>query len=188
MRLDRFYYFFDFAFCPPLIVYFLYLACRGWEALDLLTIGFWIVTALGLWTFIEYLTHRWLFHHAPILRHMHAAHHDAPDQLVASPPGSFPLILIALAYGALFHFSPAASAAVAAGLLIGYLLYSFIHSATHLWPDLRSPYFPVLRQRHLLHHFGRADVNFGVTTGFWDYVFATSYKPGVQSARRRFSS
>jgi sterol desaturase/sphingolipid hydroxylase (fatty acid hydroxylase superfamily) len=163
----------DFALCPVLIVISLYLAIKGTQALATVGVVSYALAGLFGWTFLEYLVHRWLFHHAPVLRRMHEAHHTAPRGYVASPPGFLPAAAILIAYGLFWSWGTSAVAAVSAGALTGYLFYSFVHHATHHLPHLNHAYFMQARRRHMLHHFGSQDADFGVTTGVWDRVFGT---------------
>ena len=36
------------------------------------------------------------------------------------------------------------------------------------------PWIQAMRDRHMRHHYRHKDREFGVTTGFWDYVFDTA--------------
>ena len=150
-------------------------AWRGAGATGLAGAALWALAALAAWTFIEYWVHRALFHHAPILRAMHMTHHARPDLLEGSPPATLPLGLIVLtspvfAMSGIFVYS-----SVMVGLLAGYVGYSFMHYAAHHVHSRRAGYIARARRRHMLHHFGPMDKNFGVTSGFWDHVFGTAF-------------
>lgn len=188
MRLGKFGYFFDFALCPPLVAYFGYHAFRDLAMTAVANSAFSFFCGLFAWTLTEYLVHRYLFHGAPILRGMHAAHHAEPDRFIGSPPGSLPLAIVLLANGLLFSFDGNVSAAATAGLLVGYFFYSLVHYMTHQISGHNSRYFVAAKRRHMLHHFRPEDVNFGVTTGFWDYVFDTTFETNARTTRQETSS
>jgi 4-hydroxysphinganine ceramide fatty acyl 2-hydroxylase len=62
-----------------------------------------------------------------------------------------------------FHFM--------AGLVNGYLFYSFIHYSIHRFRPPKR--FKRLWSHHTLHHYKYGEKAFGVSTLFWDRVFGT---------------
>jgi sterol desaturase/sphingolipid hydroxylase (fatty acid hydroxylase superfamily) len=174
MILTRLGYYSDFVVYPVLIAL---LAAFG---IRYGTIGGprWLLIFLGclvLWTLLEYLLHRFAFHHMPFLRQMHEAHHDAEHDLIGSP------IWISVAAHALLVFVPllllanlSVATAASAGLMLGYLWYVAVHHAVHHWHPGHSTYLYRLKRRHALHHHHDQERNFGVTTGLWDQVFGTA--------------
>lgn len=185
MRLDRIGYYLDFALCPALVAILVYLAVAGTQSAGVVETVPYALGGLFGWTLLEYCVHRWLFHHAPILRRMHEAHHTAPSAYVASPPGFLPAATLLIAYGLFWRCGLSAAAAVGAGALTGYLFYSFVHHATRHLPHLTPEYFMRARRRHMLHHFGSQDADFGVTTALWDRVFGTvSQGDRVETAKQ----
>lgn len=142
--------------------------------------------ALGLffWTFAEYMLHRFVFHWITEAKWsqrfhfiMHGAHHHYPtdkERLLMPPvPG---IILASILFGMfyimfwmlgfaqlVYGFYP--------GFFIGYLMYSFVHRATHV---MRPPKrFRDLWHHHSLHHYKYPNKAFGVSNTFWDKVFGT---------------
>jgi sterol desaturase/sphingolipid hydroxylase (fatty acid hydroxylase superfamily) len=173
MLWSRFSYFFDFFASPALAAWFAWGAWReaaGWGHLSAVL---WFVNGLVGWTLIEYVVHRWLFHHAPVVKPAHMAHHDAPEELIASPPGLVPVALALFCQSVMYGASPVAADAFSAGVEVAYLFYCYVHWATHRVRNPRSAYMMRARRRHLLHHYADKDANYGVTTGVWDRVFAT---------------
>jgi len=169
----------------PVVGYFLYrsLMAEG-QPIYFLPLGFF--GGLFLWTFAEYLLHRFLFHFpAKNVRQerlsflFHGIHHEQPrvkTRLVMPPAVSIPLALVF--YG-LFYviFAVMLSAQawispVFAGFILGYVLYDMTHYATH-HISMRKGYFRMVRQQHMHHHFKTPDQRFGVTSPLWDYVFRT---------------
>ncbi|TNE43865.1 MAG: fatty acid hydroxylase [Deltaproteobacteria bacterium] len=147
--------------------------------------------ALGLWgggvmfwTLLEYFLHRIIFHYEAkseagkkVMKLIHGIHHQFPndtDRLVIPPLFAFWVIVL---FGSVFVMALGYWQGVPflAGGISGYLYYDFVHYATHhLKP--RSPIGRAQRKRHLLHHYKYPDACFGVSTGFWDWVFGTTEK------------
>ena len=80
------------------------------------------LTGLGVWSFLEYATHRFLLH-GPLLR-LHLAHHQRPQ-------------------AGTFDWKPS----ILAGIVAGYVVYSYIHSCLHQGIKLGK-----LRELHVQHH------------------------------------
>ena len=142
------------------------------------------VGALFFWTFAEYVLHRFLFHwiseSKAVKRFhfiMHGNHHLYPKDTdrILMPP--VPGILMGAALFGIFYliFSILGVSvytwAFFPGFFLGYLLYSFVHLATHVnKPPKRFKY---LWRHHLIHHYKYPDKAFGVSNIFWDRVFGT---------------
>src|SRR5688572_15597073 len=60
------------------------------------------------------------------------------------------------------------------GFVLGYLLYGSIHYAIHAWNPPFKWLKPLWRNHHL-HHYKSDEKGFGVSSGFWDRVFGTSF-------------
>jgi sterol desaturase/sphingolipid hydroxylase (fatty acid hydroxylase superfamily) len=181
MKMSKFGYFSEFLLFPPLILLTTLLAFRSsippqptiWAAV--------YGGGLVCWTVIEYLLHRLLFHHAPILARIHESHHDSPQDLIGTPAWAsmlFGVITIACPSWAVFGFDLATAAT--AGLVTGYLWYVLVHYAAHHWRPRRGTYFYRAHLRHARHHHLSHNGNFGVTTDVWDRVFGTllDQRPG----------
>lgn len=175
MKMSRLGYFAEFLIFPPLVVLATLFAFRSASPPHAATWLLVYVTGLAGWTFVEYLLHRLFFHHAPILSAIHDRHHRSPLELIGTPAWASLLV------GAIAVASPACAAlgidlgtAATAGLVTGYLWYVFVHYATHHWRPRPGSYLYRARMRHAQHHHRADDGNFGVTTGFWDYVFGTA--------------
>ena len=136
------------------------------------------VVTMAVWTLIEYLAHRFFFHwtprHAALARALylvHQYHHDFP---LEKSRNMFPLVvgipMAAAAWLVLWTVLPWNSALfVFAVLVLCFAYYDLVHYQHHL----TTPWLPILRRRHMLHHFRAHDANFGVTTSFWDRVFGS---------------
>src|SRR5674476_456237 len=182
MKMSKLGYFSEFLLFPPLVLVASLLAFRSSVPPQP---AIWaIVYGAGLigWTLIEYLLHRVLFHHAPVLSQIHERHHNSPQDLIGTPAWAsvlLGLIVVASPSWAAFGFD--LGTAATAGLASGYLCYDFVHYATHHWQLRRGSYLYRARLRHARHHHLSHSGNFGVTTALWDHVFGTAL--GGHSAR-----
>jgi hypothetical protein len=144
--------------------------------------GLFVALGVLIWTFLEYMLHRFLFHFVPNEHSewqketsylIHGIHHDYPwdgDRLVM-PPTAAAVIAVALWWplkallGAYFF-------AGFGGVLIGYVWYDLTHYYLHHGkPTTRLGKW--LRKYHLVHHFATPNVRYGITTPLWDLVFRT---------------
>jgi sterol desaturase/sphingolipid hydroxylase (fatty acid hydroxylase superfamily) len=132
------------------------------------------------WTLIEYLLHRALFHHAPILSKIHQSHHHSPQELIGTPAWASLLVgLIAVASPSWEFLGFRLATAATAGLVAGYLWYVFVHYASHHLRPRRGSYLYWARMRHARHHHLSDSGNFGVTTAIWDHVFGTALEASM---------
>jgi 4-hydroxysphinganine ceramide fatty acyl 2-hydroxylase len=166
----------------PVIGYMLYLAFWQRRLSILAVAGLFLVGAL-IWSLLEYVIHRYVFHYEPTSRvgkqlHfiVHGVHHDYPNdakRLVMPPAVSIPLAVVfwALFFVTLGRFAPA----VSAGFGFGYVCYDSIHYAIHHFPMKRGVGL-WLKQYHLRHHFHDDHAGYGVSSPLWDYVFDTIRK------------
>ena len=166
-------FFLDFVVFPPLILVFLVLSVWQADALQWLTSAGLVVVGIGVWTLAEYLIHRFAFHHFPLLKAVHLAHHDDPRGLTGTPTILTVVVFLVLVYWPAAEIGSRASAAAwTAGMLLGYLAYVSVHYVVHHlgsggWSWLRR-----LIRAHAVHHHDSSR-NFGVTTVLWDRVFGT---------------
>jgi sterol desaturase/sphingolipid hydroxylase (fatty acid hydroxylase superfamily) len=146
----------------------------------LATLGLMLVGYV-IWTLFEYWLHRLVFHFEPengigarLHWMIHGVHHDHPNdpmRLVMPPAASIPLaILVVLAMWAIAGGD--AAPAVAAGFLIGYLIYDEMHYALHHHVP-KSKMGKKLRELHMRHHFQDDERGFGISAPYWDRVFGT---------------
>lgn len=166
-------FFLDFLIYPPLILICLFLAVwRGGEDTLLLSLGLFVVGVLG-WTLAEYLIHRFVFHHAPILKAVHMVHHDAPRALTGTPTiGTVLAFLLLVFWPMTWLFKVPSAAALTAGVMLGYLAYVGVHYIVHHTGSFGSKTLRRLIRIHAVHHYD-TEYNFGVTSALWDWVFGT---------------
>ena len=62
-----------------------------------------------------------------------------------------------------------------AGLLTGFVLYGAFHHIIHHGFKLNYSWYRRLRTEHFIHH-QLPNVNFGVTSRFWDHIFGTTFQ------------
>ncbi|SOC83652.1 Fatty acid hydroxylase superfamily protein [Ensifer adhaerens] len=175
MYLSKLNYYSDFVVYPLCILAFailglLHAGGRGAELWTLLFSG-----TIVVWTLLEYLLHRFLFHHFPYIKGMHERHHDAERELLGTPVWlSLLAHLLIVFVPALLLFDLRVATAISAGIMTGYLWYVVTHHVIHHWHVSHRGYLYRLKRRHALHHHGSEGFNFGVTTGIWDRIFRTA--------------
>jgi 4-hydroxysphinganine ceramide fatty acyl 2-hydroxylase len=130
-----------------------------------------------LWTLLEYLLHRFVFHRfRGIVGSLHHEHHGAPRniQYLFVRPG-YSIGVSALFIALLWWISGdiAQTLQLMAGIWAGYLYYESVHYRVHFTPA-DGGWIGRQRRAHFRHHFHNARKCFGVTTPLWDYVFRTT--------------
>jgi sterol desaturase/sphingolipid hydroxylase (fatty acid hydroxylase superfamily) len=137
-------------------------------------------TGLLLFSLVEYLVHRKVFHmltdtpaKANIQYKFHGVHHEYPKDKtrLAMPPilsvtiASVLVVLFYLLMGSYtFGFLP--------GFLTGYAAYLFVHYAVHAFRPPNN-FLKVLWVNHGIHHYKNDELAFGVSSPLWDWVFGT---------------
>ncbi len=174
----------------PVTLYFIFdsvLRARADLAWHRIVLG--LAAGWFVWTFAEYVLHRFLFHYHPATERfkrlffmMHGVHHAQPlckTRLVMPPVVSIPL---ALAFYGLFHLvvdsvlhQPAWFDPVFAGFLAGYIAYDMMHYTLH-HSRTKNAYVALCRRQHMQHHAVCPNMRFGVSSPLWDYVFGTMPK------------
>ncbi|KAI1474936.1 hypothetical protein K445DRAFT_320551 [Daldinia sp. EC12] len=176
----------------PAVAYGVHLASQGFDT----KLG--LATSFGggvlLWTLIEYIMHRCLFHlddylpdnRVGITLHflLHGVHHYLPmdKYRLVMPPTLF--VVLATPFWKLAHsvffWDWYLATAVYCGGIFGYICYDLTHYFLHhqnlpLW-------YKDLKKYHLAHHFLDYELGFGVTSRFWDQVFGTELVTVVKTA------
>ena len=85
MHLGRFLYFGDFVLCP-LVAFGLLIATLIQR--DATALGLWLaafVFGCMVWTLVEYIIHRWVYHAVPVFDKLHDAHHQEPRGMIGAP-------------------------------------------------------------------------------------------------------
>ena len=168
------------------------------EPRTLSSLLFWLVLGFISWSLVEYILHRFLFHHEArsersrsFIYALHLSHHDDPqgsDHLFVRLWMSLP---IALCYGLLMWALVGdwhSTAYLFGGLIAGYFSYEWVHyQAHHGRPRLRLLRY--LKRYHLLHHHRTPGLRFGVTSPVIDYLFGTfqQMSKGASPAREHIA-
>ena len=112
-----------------------------------------------VWTFVEYVVHRFVLHDFVPTRH--GMHHANPDKPVLT------IFWQIWACFALIYLI--AGGAFLAGALVAYAWYLSVHHCAHHGPNNM---LPSLLKHHKNHH-RFASRNYGVSTTLWDQIFWT---------------
>ena len=168
----------------PVVLFLFY---RGFTLKGVTTTEFSLLFFFGLilWTFTEYVLHRFVFHWNANSRAgkyfvflFHGLHHDDPQdptRLVMPPvPAILIVSLLWMFFSLIFPYKYID--VIMAFFLIGYLCYDYIHYATHHFP-MTSPIGKYLRKYHLQHHYSGEQSKYGVSSPLWDYIFGTVSGP-----------
>jgi sterol desaturase/sphingolipid hydroxylase (fatty acid hydroxylase superfamily) len=131
----------------------------------------------ALWTFGEYLMHRFAMHALKgkgLASKEHLRHHAEYDSVLESWWFAWSGIVgvgIALGVNA-GDWLGWVGWMLGIGWVAGYGFYDWIHWRAHRRP-IAHPYERWVRRHHFHHHFRRPTSNHGVTTPVWDLVFGT---------------
>jgi sterol desaturase/sphingolipid hydroxylase (fatty acid hydroxylase superfamily) len=141
--------------------------------------------ALGLFvfTFVEYIVHRKLFHLVPdtpakatFQYRAHGVHHEFPkDKTRLAMPPVLSLTIASALFGLHYLVMGPYTFGFLPGFLTGYALYLFVHYAVHAFRPPQN-LFKTLWVHHGIHHYKNHDVAFGVSSPLWDWVFGTMPK------------
>lgn len=172
----------------PLIIFFSYSgALLYWSVTHTslsmgTTVAMFFIGMLAF-TWVEYMTHRYLFHmgadteeRAKIQYTLHGVHHEFPKdkERLAMPPivsitiSTMLLFIFRLFLGDLvFSFLP--------GFLVGYAAYLSIHYMIHSFQPPKN-FLKILWVNHSIHHYKKGEEVFGVSSPLWDYIYGTIMK------------
>ena len=154
---------------------------------DLSVVEFLLWGSLGLfvWTLTEYTLHRYMFHWNPshawgkrFVFLFHGLHHDDPNDPTRLVMPPVPALLIMYLLWKFFGLFVAAEGlnAFMAWFIVGYLIYDYIHFATHHF-KMSSKVGRYLKKWHIRHHFAHEKARYGVSSPLWDYIFRTTTGP-----------
>ena len=137
------------------------------------------VSGIFIWTFFEYILHRYIFHLAGELAAvkkftdtLHGIDHDQKreERRVFMPPVPGTLF-IGFFFGVFWLIMRQYSFLFLAGFLNGYMIYAFMHFFIHLKRPVKGLKF--LWRHHALHHHKYPEKAFGISSPFRDIVFGT---------------
>jgi sterol desaturase/sphingolipid hydroxylase (fatty acid hydroxylase superfamily) len=177
-------YFSDMAASPLLASGLCVYAFHSFTRVALIEWSF--VTAFGglLWTLIEYLVHRMVYHRVAFLTKYHEGHHADPRAYVGAPPLFGTSLVFLISFIPLLTVDMVLADAISVGMLLGYTAYMLVHHGCHHWTPTRGSYLYRARVRHAAHHYRSKEANFGVTTSLWDRAFATHLQSACDWAGR----
>jgi sterol desaturase/sphingolipid hydroxylase (fatty acid hydroxylase superfamily) len=142
-----------------------------------------ILGAIVVWTIVEYVMHRFVFHYqlpGKIGKRLHfivhGVHHDYPSdrmRLVMPPSLSIPLAL-----GFFYLFRSLMPEIFLwpffATFLVGYLVYDIGHYAMHHF-NFKSGIFKKIKHHHMKHHYQEPEKGFGVSSPLWDALMKSGF-------------
>ena len=181
-KFSRVYWFVPLIIFVPVIIYFCYDSIVN-KAIGVNNSILLFLSGLLIWTAVEYLFHRYIFHYEPksnlgrrVFFMIHGVHHAYPnDSLRLVMP---PILSIPLSTGFFFVFLlifGQMSSPIFAGFILGYLSYDMLHYATHHAHFMKANWFIKVKQHHMRHHFKDPDHGFGVSSPLWDKIFRTEF-------------
>ncbi len=154
---------------------------RAFDALPAAVLLFWFVLGALFWTLTEYAMHRYVFHFPATSKAgqylvflFHGIHHDDPEDptRLVMPP------VVSITLASLFYVLFAAVLGgelcrpFFAGFMSGYLVYDYIHFATHHFRP-KTAWGRALKENHMKHHYLKKGGKWGVSSPLWDHVFGT---------------
>ena len=161
----------------------------------LIAIGFYLA-GIPLWTFVEYLFHRFVLHghfadgegwirkfaHRR-LDPLHWEHHERPWDGMHINGELKDLLVLFFVFAPLSFIGPIWSLPVLyAGVVQSYVAEEWIHHSVHFY-NFRSPYFRYIKAHHLFHHSPKGEkMGYGLTNGFWDIICNTRYPHGIRNS------
>jgi sterol desaturase/sphingolipid hydroxylase (fatty acid hydroxylase superfamily) len=180
--LSKVHFFVPIIIYVPVIIFFIYKAI--FEAhLSFMPFMGLMAGGLFVWTFIEYILHRFIFHFVPkapwaLRLHFifHGVHHDYPSdakRLVMPPSASIPL---AIGFYFLFDWLLPDTYVYAffPAFMLGYLVYDISHYAIHHF-NFKSGIWKKIKQHHMLHHYSDPTKGYGVSSDIWDKIFRSGF-------------
>jgi hypothetical protein len=187
---------------PHLIYVPIVIALLWFSPVSLGTTVLYLAIGLLIWTFIEYLLHRFAFHAPdeimrrtheisaglgldepvipalPTLRHViyfifHGVHHEYPSDSRRLVMPPIASLPMGLVAWLIFSLVFGDKAIPAfAGLLVGYLIYDTTHFVVH-HRSMPTAFGKLVKKAHMRHHFLDPDEDYGVSSPLWDIVFRT---------------
>ncbi len=162
------------------------LAVRAADGVALPLIG--IVAGLLIYSVVEYLSHRFLYHDVPksrILRFLtadvakaHLKHHKEPAKYGGAINGNqLPVVGLATILALMALVAPLPLSATLFALSSGTLSYmaqELVHFGCHQLP-MRGRFLSAMKRHHMLHHYRDDTANFGILWSVWDVWLGTQF-------------
>ncbi len=150
------------------------------------SIFLWFFGGIFVWTIVEYVLHRFIFHYHPTSEFgkkihfiFHGIHHDYPrDRLRLVMPPSVSIPLATLFFFLYRSFIPEPQLYIFfGGFLTGYLIYDMFHYAIH-HVEVKGKLWNMLKTHHLKHHYNDPEKGFGVSSPLWDIIVRSNFDKG----------
>lgn len=167
-------------FWSPVIAYLLWRSVSVHE-LAITQIAAMVLPGVITWSFTEYWVHRILFHYPAkssfgkrVVYLYHGVHHAVPNdkRRLVMPPAGGVLVMAVLWFLFTLVIPAPWIEPFFAFFICGYLIYDYLHYATHHF-RMKRPLMAALTRHHLKHHFTTDKSRFGVSSPLWDWVFGT---------------
>lgn len=175
MRLSKASYYADYVVYPAVLLPLAAVTVTDRNTSEVINWGLAFCGGLVFYTFLEYLTHRWLMHGMRPFSGLHDVHHRNPTADIGIPVwlsgAGFASIVFAPLW---FEAGLNVACGFTAGMIVGYLWFGLLHHAIHRWRAREGSYLHRAKRRHSRHHYGGEPCNFGVTTVYWDKLFGTA--------------
>lgn len=138
------------------------------------------LSGVALWTFLEYVLHRFLGHEHKgknFFKDEHSLHHRKVHYFAPAYKKIGAAMIVSASLFATLNLILDWTNALAfvIGLMGMYGLYEYVHARYHRKGPV-AKIFIILRKHHFYHHFHQPKLNHGVTTRFWDRVFGTFHR------------
>lgn len=137
-----------------------------------------ICTGLMVWSWLEYVLHRYVLHGVEPFASWHREHHRRPAALVgASTALSAALLSGLVLLPAWWWLGRLNASALFLGVVAGYLGYTATHHAVHHGVSRRRVRLDWIQDKtrwHAQHHQLPQPCCFGVTTRLWDHLLGTA--------------
>ncbi|KAJ7560518.1 hypothetical protein O6H91_04G133500 [Diphasiastrum complanatum] len=152
---------------------------------------FLMLSGALVWTLLEYLIHRFLFHMktrsywANTLHYLlHGFHHKHPmdGSRLVFPPAFTAVFVLLIWFTADLIATYTFKSAMFGGGLFAYVIYDLTHYYLHFGVASNN-YSRYLKRYHLNHHFKVQTDAFGITSTLWDWTFETLPREEAQRSR-----
>jgi len=154
-----------------------------------------LIAGFLAFTFIEYFTHRVVFHlslkkdpYRKWIYKIHGVHHKYPgDQKYYKTSIYLKVAVVLILNGLGFLIGQNKGLVLCTGMSSGYAFYLFVHYCIHHFPPVKPYQFFWIY--HEIHHHINPRRAYGVSNPLWDIVFKTYPKNSDwQRAEKRFQS
>lgn len=161
-------YYIDFVWLPAVAGLVAWVDRAAWSINWILI----VVAGFILFTFVEYVVHRWLLHGplwsaSQLKGEDHQRHHTNPQEYVLFPWWYTPVLF----WFAWCVLAPTGGPPAFAGFALGGMWFFTIHHAMHHW-SRQWAWVERYARWHDLHH-KDLPANYGITHPYWDKLFGT---------------